>query len=526
MRIAVLELLTDEPVRSWTEKPYAAYFRRQFVSIMPQVVSVWCRQLGHSVHYATYYGQADPLSLLPSELDIVFIATYTQASALSYALAKIFRRRRVRTVIGGPHAKAFPADCLRFFDVVVKDCDKTLIGEILRDRVSPPVVVSSGRALTELPSVAERMPEIAAAAFSRGRPMLTSLVPMLSGLGCPYSCSFCIDWNTDYAPLPRERLRADLEYLATYYPQVLIGYHDPNFGIRFDETMDTIESVRARRRNRYIMESSLSVLKPDRLHRLKSTRCVYVAPGIESWMAYSNKAAVGARRGSDKLAEVVRQFRAIRNYVPGLQANFLFGSDEDQGQEPAELTKEFIRRAPFVFPTINIPTPFGGTPMFDRLLAEGRVLRSMPFALYYNPYLAIVPRHYEPAAYYGHLVDIYATATSVVALARRALEPAPAALRFIHELRSFALRREMAEFKRLQDRLTADRSFQAFHEGRSAALPTHYWHLVRGRLGRYADLLSEHDLLPMLPEPSGRPGVPIRGNALTPVRGRDLGALA
>jgi hypothetical protein len=499
MRIGILELLTDTPIGGFLDRLYAAYFRRQFVSIMPQVVSVWCRQLGHSAHYATYYGQDDPLRLLPSELDVVFIATYTQASALAYALAKVFRRRGVRTVIGGPHAKAFPADCLRFFDLVVEDCDRTLIAEILRDGVSGPAVVSSGRPLTELPSVAERMPEIAASAFSRGRPTLTSLVPILSSIGCPYSCNFCIDWNTSYMPLPKERLKADLEFLATRYPQVLVGYHDPNFAIRFDETMDAIESVPGARRNRYIMESSLSVLKPERLHRLRSTRCAYVAPGIESWVTYSNKAGVGAKRGADKLREVLGHFETLHRYVPGLQANFLFGGDDDRGEEPAELTKEFIRRAPFVFPAVNIPTPYGGTPLFDQLLAEGRVMRSMPFALYYNPYLVILLRHYEPAAYYGHLIDIYATITSLAAVARRAMARSPAVLRFVHELRGLALRQEMAEFTQLRRRMIADRSFRAFHEGRSSDLPAYYWDVVRARLGPYAGLLSREDLLPRLP---------------------------
>lgn len=499
LRIGILELLTDTPVSGWLERLYAAYFRRQFVSIMPQVVSVWCRQLGHTVHYATYYGQSDPLGLLPDELDVVFISTYTQASALAYALAKIFRRQHVRTVIGGPHAKAFPSDCLRFFDLVVKDCDKTLIGDILRDRSSHPAIVSSGRPLTELPSVAERMPEIAAAVFSRGRPILTSLVPVLSSVGCPYSCDFCIDWNNKYIPLPKERLRVDLEFLAAHYPRVMIGYHDPNFAIRFDETMDTIESIPAERRNRYIMESSLSVLKPGRLHRLKSTRCAYIAPGVESWAAYSNKAGVGAKRGSDKLEEVVSHFEAIHQYVPGLQANFLFGADDDRGEEPVELTKDFIRRAPFVFPTINIPTPFGGTPLFDRYLAEGRVLRSMPFAFYYNPYLVITLRHYEPADYYRHLIDIYATTTSGSAVARRAMVRSPIVLRFVHELRSFALRREMREFKGLRRRLETDRSFRAFHEGRTTGLPAYYGHLLRERLGPYASLLTDSDLIPVIP---------------------------
>ncbi|MEE9198904.1 MAG: radical SAM protein, partial [Dehalococcoidia bacterium] len=96
---------------------------------MPQTISVWCRELGHQVFYATYFGQKDPKQLLPDDLDVVFISTYTQASALGYALAKLYRREKTLTVIGGPHAKAFPDDCLRFFDVVVRECDKTLIAD-------------------------------------------------------------------------------------------------------------------------------------------------------------------------------------------------------------------------------------------------------------------------------------------------------------------------------------------------------------------------------------------------------------
>jgi hypothetical protein len=34
------------------------------------------------------------------------------------------------TVIGGPHAPSFPSNCVRFFDIAVKDCDRTLIADI------------------------------------------------------------------------------------------------------------------------------------------------------------------------------------------------------------------------------------------------------------------------------------------------------------------------------------------------------------------------------------------------------------
>ena len=74
------------------------------------------------------------------------------------------------------------------------------------------------------------------------------------------------------------------------------------------------------------MESSLSILKPERLKRLRRTNCVYVAPGIESWIDYSNKAGAGARRGRSKLEGVVAHIKQLSQHVPGVQANFTVGN--------------------------------------------------------------------------------------------------------------------------------------------------------------------------------------------------------
>ena len=115
MKIGVLDILVDSP-RTWINFAYRGVLKKQYASIVPQAVAVWCRQLGHEVAYAAYYGQRDPKRLLPDDLDVVFLSTYTQSSALAYALAKLYRRDGILTVIGGPHARSFPADCLRFFD--------------------------------------------------------------------------------------------------------------------------------------------------------------------------------------------------------------------------------------------------------------------------------------------------------------------------------------------------------------------------------------------------------------------------
>lgn len=517
MRVGVLDLLVDAPIKGALARLYAAYFRKQFSGIMPQAVSVWCRQLGHETFYTTYYGADDPRGLLPRDLDIVFISTYTQASALAYALAKLYRRDGVLTVIGGPHAKAFPEDCLRFFDLVVKECDKTLVEDILRGRFDPGQIVSSGRPLTEFPTIEERMPEIRRAAFVNDRPILMSLVPLLSSVGCPYHCDFCVDWNTKYIALPEDQLEVDLRYLSERQPKMLVAFHDPNFAVRFDQTMDVMERIPEGRRPGYIMESSLSILKTGRLGRLRSTNCVYVAPGVESWADYSDKAGAGAKHGREKLEQVVEHFDVLGDYVPGAQANFLFGAEVDKDDEPVELTKAFIRRLPRVWPTINIPTPFGATPLHAQYLREDRILKSLPFAFYYNPYLAIRMKHYDPVTYYDHLIDIHMALASAAMFGRRLAAPTRPAIRFIHGLRTFAARVELSAFRRIRAMLLSDRGFRAFHEGEATELPPFYWHELRGRLGPYAELLSLRDVTPCMESP-GIPATPVqrarRPNAL------------
>jgi hypothetical protein len=497
MRIGILELLLDNVTPSHVDAVFGRIFRRQLYSIMPQAIAVWCRELGHDVSYATYYGQSDPVALLPDDLDLVFISAYTQASSLANALGRFYRSTGVVTVIGGPHAKAFPEECLRFFDIVVGECDKNLIGDILRGHISPRTSVSSQQPAPVFPSVEERAPDLAISALHNGRATRLSIISVLSSVGCPYKCNFCTDWNSDYRPVSATHLASDLRFISKTYPKALLAFHDPNFAVRFDETMNVIEEIPAHERNNYVMESSLSILKEDRLPRLRETGCVYIAPGLESWADYGNKAGTGSLQGQEKLNRAVDHFEKLHAYVPGLQANLLFGTDCDRGAEPAQLTDEFMQRLPYVWPGINIPTPYGGTPLYESYLAEGRILKAMPISLYFAPYLVTTLKHYDPLEYYDLLIGLYETMTSNAMLRRRVFARAPNPIRISHVLRTFAMRQELAEQRRIREQLVSDKYFHAFHRGKHNDLPDYYHHAYESRLGRYAELIPKQDRIPL-----------------------------
>ncbi|MEX2247273.1 MAG: radical SAM protein [Dehalococcoidia bacterium] len=498
MRIGVIELLTGNCATRGLRGIGSYLYTRQYASLMPQAVSAWCREFGHQVHYATFAGRGDPKSLLPADLDIVFVGTNTPASALAYALAKLYRQEHALTVVGGPHARAFPLDCARFFDIVVQQCDKELVRDIVDGACEPGSIVSSDRPLTDLPSVEQRMPEIRKSMFLFGRPNPTTTVGVIASLGCPYTCNFCTDWNNPYVLLPAEKLAADLRYLAEHLPGTRVAFHDPNFAVRFDEVLDVLEQIPPKKRNPYIMESSLTVLKGSRLQRLKDTNCTYVAPGVESWSGYSNKSGARTKTGHEKMEMVAEEFRAIHEYVQGLQANFIFGLDADEGDEPVELTKEFITRTPFVWPAINIPTPFGGTPFFDDCVSDGRILRSMPFALYYIPHLVTTLKHYDPIGYYERLIDINVHLSSAKLLRKRLGSTRSRSIQLFFLARTSGTRQRVNDFRAIIGALKSDAHMLAFHEGEDVPLPSFYRHEVRRMLGQYASLLSEEDLLPVL----------------------------
>ncbi len=501
MKIGILELLSL-PAGNIPVAIYHTLVTKQFSSIMPQVISVWCRQLGHQTFYGTYYGLGDARKLLPSELDMVFIACCTEMSPLAYSLAKLYRKAGIKTVIGGPHAKSFPGDCLRFFDVVVKECDKQLITDLLANRFEPGMFVSSTRPLNDLPTVEEREPEIRASAFFGRRwrsPFLVSLVPNMSSMGCPYSCDFCADWDTPYRVLPMERLAADLKFIAEKLPGTAVAFWEPNFAVKFEQIFELLESIPMASRVPYLMECSLSILNESRIKRLKETGCMSALFGVESWADYANKSGLGSKRHvEDKLNNVIASFKQLKDNIEYIQATFIFGIDTDSGDEPVELTKAFMREIPFVWPTINTPSPYGGTPLQARLLEEGRILEKLPFVFYVTPHLSITLKNYDPCSYFEQLINLSSFISSDSMLKQR-LQATPALKgRFFHRVRTLGEKYINRQYCQTLELLRSDKQFLAFHEGRSDVLPDFYHHLYDKKLGKYATLLSPEERSPHL----------------------------
>ena len=475
LQITVLDLVSKGGRRNL----FGRVMNPNLASIMPQVVAAWCEELGHHVRYICYTGAEDLVRELEHDTDVLIVGAFTRAAQAAYAISNLYRRRGVVTVLGGPHARCYREDAAHYFDYVLGFTDKTIIEQVTREMAPATSVGQSLHAKGQpraLPGIAARWKYIEA--MLAKAPFL-GIVPTIGSMGCPYTCSFCIDATVDYQPFSFDDLRHDLKFLLTKVKRPIVGWHDPNFGIRFNDYLSAIEDVVPPGRMRFIAESSLSILSEDRLRRLQTNGFVGMMPGIESWFELGNKSKTG---------------NTILRHIPFVQTNFVLGLDSDIGREPFEHTKQFLDLSPGSYPAFSMLTAYGSAaPLNRELQRAGRVL-PVPFPfLDGNHAMNVRPLNYDWTEIYAHAADITQYAMKGRRMVRR-WQANSGTTRWVNLIRSSSSKR--AKFQRtMHEALKTDQSMRRFFDGVTREIPSFYVSRVKAGLGPMWEALPRGALL-------------------------------
>ena len=490
LKIGVIDLVAKGP----TNTLWAKIMHANLASIMPQVVATWCEEQGHDVKMICYTGQEDLSKELPQNVDLVFISSFTHAALLAYSLSNYFRSNGAVTVLGGPHARCYPDDACKYFDYVLGFTNKTTIAEVLNNCVPQRPEgrhISAGKQPNSLPSVRERWKFIEP---TLAKAPLIKLVPMVASMGCPYTCSFCIDSVVPYQPLDFDVIKEDLRFLLTKFKKPLVGWHDPNFGIKFEDNMEAIASAAPPKSFRFIAESSLSILTEEHLKVMQKNGFAAMLPGIESWYELGNKSRTSHMEGEKKVNQISEHVNMMFRYIPYAQTNFVLGLDSDAGKEPFELTKRFIDKSPAAFPGYSLLTAFGeAAPLNLEYQKAGRVL---PFPFHFlNNHLAmnLKPKNYEWIDFYDKIIDLTQYTFSKKAIYRRFMATpgiTPKWMNFMRAISSEGYGR-IRFFKKVREKLTHDRAFRQYFEGETKRLPVFYQNIIEKDLGIWWEWLPQ-----------------------------------
>ena len=324
------------------------------------------------------------------------------------------------------------------------------------------------------------------------------MVPMLGSVGCPYTCSFCIDSVVPYQQLDFDVMKDDLRFLLTKFKNPIVGWHDPNFGIRFKENMDAIASAVPPGSFRFIAENSLSILTEDHMKILKHNGFKALLPGVESWYDLGNKSRSAHLNAEQKLEQVSEQVNMILQHVPYIQTNFVLGLDTDSGSEPFELTKRFVDKSPGAFPGYSLLTSFGeAAPLNLEYQKAGRVL---PFPFHFlNNHLAmnLKPKNYEWLDFYDKVIDLTEYTFSKKAIYRRFTSSSHFTAKWMNFMRAISSEGygRIRFFKKVRKQLAEDSSFRDYFEGESKILPEFYRNIIQKDLGVWWEWLPKEALV-------------------------------
>jgi radical SAM superfamily enzyme YgiQ (UPF0313 family) len=309
---------------------------------------------------------------LPVDVDLVGISSYSAQIEQAYALADRYRALDIPVVLGGPHVTVCPDEAADHADAVV-------LGE--GEASWPALLDAAGRGrldgfygstdvgfdLAEAPLPAYELLDIDR--YNR--------LTVQTSRGCPHRCEFCASsvlLSTRYKQKPIGRVLAEIDRILSLWAHPFIEFADDNALVDRRYWKELLRELRDRR-IKWFAETDLSIHEDEELlHLMRESGCAQVLVGFESPVP---EALRGIELHSDwKYRRFPDYRRAIRRIqAAGVTVNgcFMVGLD-GHGPDIFDRIEEFVRATELYEVQITIPTPFPGTPFYDRLRREGRLL--------------------------------------------------------------------------------------------------------------------------------------------------------
>ena len=296
-------------------------------------------------------------------VDVVGITFHTPSAYHTYDIAGRFQARGRFVVLGGPHVTLCPEEAAQYADAIFVGEAEGLWEEFLKDwetgatlRVYQP----------SCPPLLENIP-MARKEFFHRRDHTNGV--LFATRGCPNQCDFCTV-AVMYRHTLRRRPVAEVaaEY-ASFKGKVII-FWDDNIAADLEYAQKLFHAI-APYRKWWSSQASIHAGRDEAfLDAAARSGCKQVFLGLES---ISQSSMSEVKKGFNRVDEYSRIIQRIHAHGIAVQAGIVFGFDHDTPQIFKD-TLDFLEEAGVQNATFNILTPFPGTPLFQKLEVEGRIL--------------------------------------------------------------------------------------------------------------------------------------------------------
>ena len=298
------------------------------------------------------------------DVDLVGVTGMVMHASRAYEIAERFRQRGIPVVMGGPHASSLPFEAKEHVDaVVIGEAERVwegLIEDLKKGCLKPFYKADAFCSMEGLPP--PRLDLLREDAYMTINCVQTTR-------GCPYQCDFCYVthfFGKTYRCKPAEEVVEEVKRLEGEF----IVFVDDNIAGNRRYAKELFTQLKPLKK-KWASQASITLTQDRELLRLAAeSGCVSLFLGIESPSSENLK---DVNKAFNRVSQFEEGIKAIHDHDIMILAGFIFGLDHDD-EGVFERTLRFCERNRIELPSFFILTPLPGTPLFQRMESEGRLL--------------------------------------------------------------------------------------------------------------------------------------------------------
>lgn len=354
------------------------YKKGHEADFVPPITGIHLAAITPSSHQVrVIHQQVEPIDY-ETKADLIALSFFSGFAPEAYRLAAIFKQKGKLVVAGGPHASFSPEEVLDYCDAVVVGEAESVWAKLLADAERGTLAkLYQGQALP--------LNEIPTPRYDLLPPSFFVHRVIQATRGCPFTCSFCTvpTLNPGFRTRPVAEVIKDIEYndFKHWWQRKVVWFWDDNLTAQRKYVKELLTAMIPLKKW-WLTQASLDIAKDEELLDLMAASgCIGVFFGIES---FGQESLREANKRQNKAAHYRACIEALHRRGIAVMAGFIAGFD---GDTPAsiEAMADQLYEIGVDVPFLSVLTPYKGTPLYDKLEREGRLIRNRGWE-FYNGY--------------------------------------------------------------------------------------------------------------------------------------------